>query len=651
MFKLFSQAVAANFARMSAGELFTVDTLDIYGSYLAAFPEGSNPIFRERTEHDCNCCKQFIRTLGRVVTINADGTRSTVWDNCGELPEPYATVANALRNLVVQSPIQGVFRSKEPKYGTDHNFDHATGQRWDHFEGRVARIHSSPNPAKLIGDVRSARGVLERGVTDFKPEFFTLVIELIEANGLYRGSEHLNAIKGFRDLKVAYDAARAPQDWLWAFAGKPLAKFRNTAIGGLFVDLAEGFDFDAAVRRFEATVAPQNYKRPTAAITPTQINAAVAALNELGLEGAVERRMARFSDLSVSDVLFVDNRVAGQMKGGLTNLLLDAVKPKPVKIDNPIQISVSDFMALPKTSVALVLSAEQQGNFVTLTAPVHANTGKLFKWNNDFAWSYDGEVADSIKQRVKRAGGNVDGKLRVSLSWHNSDDLDLHAQAPEGHIHYHRYHRHGVLDVDMNGLDKHDSMAPVENMTWKAPRDGAYRIWVNQFSPRECNRSKPGFEIEFHFDGVSQFFGYAAPHTRGDIDVATFRIVKGQMADLVVNTTLTRLSGDIEKWGVKTGAPVEVETILLSPNHWENSGCLGNKHWFFILKDCKNPDAVRGIYNEFLRGELDQHRKVFEVLASKTKAPSVPDQLSGVGFSTGTVIAIVDGHKAYNIQF
>ena len=68
-FKTFSQAVHARYTKLAEGELFIVDVLDIYDSYLAAFPEGTNPIFRTRTEHDCNCCKQFIRRLGQLVAI------------------------------------------------------------------------------------------------------------------------------------------------------------------------------------------------------------------------------------------------------------------------------------------------------------------------------------------------------------------------------------------------------------------------------------------------------------------------------------------------------------------------------------------------------------------------------------------------------
>ena len=48
----------------------------------------------------------------------------------------------------------------------------------------------------------------------------------------------------------------------------------------------------------------------------------------------------------------------------------------------------------------------------------------MFKWDNNFSWAYTGDVTDSIKERVKAAGGNVSGFIRVSLSWHNHDSLD-----------------------------------------------------------------------------------------------------------------------------------------------------------------------------------------------------------------------------------
>ena len=46
--------------------LYEVDTDRecLWNLYLSSFPEGTNPIFKTRTEHDCNCCKNFIRDMG-----------------------------------------------------------------------------------------------------------------------------------------------------------------------------------------------------------------------------------------------------------------------------------------------------------------------------------------------------------------------------------------------------------------------------------------------------------------------------------------------------------------------------------------------------------------------------------------------------------
>lgn len=60
----------------------------------------------------------------------------------------------------------------------------------------------------------------------------------------------------------------------------------------------------------------------------------------------------------------------------------------------------------------------------------------------------------------------------------------------------------------------------------------------------------------------------------------------------------------------------------------------GNKHYFFMLDGCSNPDAVRGFYNEFLSEELRPHRKVFEALSSSMKCIPAKEQLSGLGFSS-----------------
>ena len=139
MFKPFADVVKKRFVEMSQGELFVVKSDDIYERYLAAFPEGSNPMFRQRTEHDCNCCKQFIRRLGVVVAIK-NGEIITVWGNL-DLTGPYKIVADALDAYVRSLPIESVFRTKEKQYGVTHNYDKVTNERYEHFCGVVDAKH------------------------------------------------------------------------------------------------------------------------------------------------------------------------------------------------------------------------------------------------------------------------------------------------------------------------------------------------------------------------------------------------------------------------------------------------------------------------------------------------------------------------------
>lgn len=62
--------------------LFSVD-LDkdeLWETYLNSFPEGSNPIFRERRAFDCSFCRHFIKSFGGVVTIDSTNNTKTIWD-------------------------------------------------------------------------------------------------------------------------------------------------------------------------------------------------------------------------------------------------------------------------------------------------------------------------------------------------------------------------------------------------------------------------------------------------------------------------------------------------------------------------------------------------------------------------------------------
>jgi hypothetical protein len=512
--------------------------------------------------------------------------------------------------------------------------------------------------AKRQGDDRTTHAVLVRGLTELKPEAVQTVVQLIEQNNLYRGAEFKRQLEGFAAFQARYLAIADAKDreifaWSLMDVAAPLARLRNTAIGTLLQDLSADRDLEEAVKAYERMVAPQNYKRPTALISKAQVEQAMKTIHELGLESALERRHARYEDVPISMVHFVDNAVRGRLKDGIVPieaLLMSEVKPAKFNPKGAKEVSIDAFLAdiLPYvTSVQLYLDNELLPNFMSLTAPVHEDAQPLFKWNNGFAWSYDGNVTDTIKEKVKRAGGRVEGvAMRVSLAWFKTDDFDLHCTLPSGREIYYG-NKADILDVDMNV--RGESREPVENMRWvKPPADGVYRFWVNNFTHRES--VNVGFAIEIEGIGLSgvQSLRYEKdiPH-KHDVHVAEIVVEGGQIQ--VVRPSIDMIGGAFsrEHWGIKTLDTARVNSIILSPNYWSvdafdissvpkgvYSRQVGNKHWFFILDGCINPLPVRGIYNEFLRSDLEKHRKVFEVLGDKTKCPVAQEQMSGVGFSS-----------------
>jgi hypothetical protein len=340
-----------------------------------------------------------------------------------------------------------------------------------------------------------------------------------------------------------------------------------------------------------------------------------------------------------------------------------AVEKPSFDKDKAEVITIDDFMTrvLPGvTGMELVLRNSQQNNFMSLTAPVHADVAPLFKWNNNFGWSYDGNITDSIKERVKAQGGKTDAVLRVSLAWFNKDDLDIHVIEPDGHEIYfgnkgQKSRNTGMLDVDMNAYGPHSDTAPVENVVWDRPMDGVYHVVVNNYNKRTSDN--PGYTLELESAGqLHQFTSTISPKTGQNHDALSLLVKNGVVTKFEVLDTLTGGSYSQEKWGVATETPVKVSTLMLSPNYWDGNA-VGNKHWFFVLDGCKNDQPARGVYNEFLSSGLEKHRKVFELVGEKTKCQPTDDQLSGVGFSStrgDSVLVSVTGpklRKTFNITF
>jgi hypothetical protein len=647
-FKNFKSEMQKQFDRMVKTNnvlyLTNVDKDLIYETYLAAFPEGTNEIYRERNAHDCNACKQFLRPYGNIVAIENNKLVS-IWDF--DMPDFYKEVASKLSDLVKSKPIKEVFVSKFQKLGIDSNKEIKLGvvKTWEHFYFKlpIAFVNKNTKSIESVkADFTAAKEVFKRSLEEISVDSIETTLDLILQKAIYRGEESKYVVSELLKHKKIYielsDNEKDNYAWNNSIKYPAIAKIRNHAIGTLLVDLSKDKEINIAVAFFEHLMAPQNYKRTSAIITKNMITNAQSKIAEMGFEDSLGRRFANIDDISMGDILHAnhESKIAMNVFDELKQEL-PANQQKLTKID---EVTIEDFIKniLPNsTSLEILLENKHENNFLSLIAPKIKDSKSLFKWNNSFSWAYNGDVTDSIKERVKRAGGNVNGVLRTSLSWFNYDDLDIHVIEPNNNEIYYR-HQHsnttGFLDVDMNANGS-NTRKGVENITWTNKNkmlEGTYKVIINNFNKRE--NQDFGFDVEMEYDGKLYNFNYSKliPNNHS-IPVVEFKLSKTKGIEIINSLKLSSSSKEI--WNLNTNTFHKVSLMLNSPNFWENTGSgIGNKHYFFILENCKNPTTPRGFFNEFLNEKLMKERKVFDVLGSKMKVENSDEQLSGIGFSS-----------------
>ncbi|RFZ78294.1 hypothetical protein DS742_14370 [Lacrimispora amygdalina] len=653
-----------------------VDKDELWNTYLDSFPAGTNKIFRERREHDCSCCRQFIKNIGNAVVIK-DNEVHTIWElNLGD--KIYQSVCEALDLFVKSHMVSDVYVSKFKKIGTDFNYEDMNGKmhKWDHFFLELPDKfydRSSRYEGDIKGGFRDTKNVFKRSLDEIFMDSIDTVLELINSNTLYKGEEWKAALGEFRKYKKEFDKLQTEKEkekelFAWeksVKAGGAIGRIRNHSIGTLLVNISEGMDLDLAVKKYEQIVAPSNYKRPKAIFTKKMLEEAHRTITELGYMDSLQRRFANLDDITVNNILF-SNKDSAKRIGGMSDIFGDMAKDvavSPKRFSKVEEISVKDFVenVLPTAKeVEAFVENKHDKNFVSLIAPVNSEAKTMFKWNNGMSWAYTGNITDSdITQRVKDAGGRVDGALRFSHSWNydgmrNGSLMDLHVFMPgsnqdvvfkngkEIHDNYgnnervgwnHRNHiaSGGSQDVDYTNVAP-VGYIPVENTTFPSIdklKEGVYIFKIHNWNLR--NPTSGGFKAEIAFGGnVYKFIRREPLQNKEWVTLAKIELKNGEfkIIEMMDNDTTP-----IDIWNVRTNQFVPVSVICYSPNYFDEQDGIGHRHLFFMLKDCKNGEEPNGYYNEFLKNELVEHKRVFEALGAKCHVEDTEDQLSGIGFS------------------
>jgi hypothetical protein len=508
---------------------------------------------------------------------------------------------------------------------------------------------SRKSEASIKGEYRESKNVFKRSLEEISKDAIESVLDLISQKSLYKGEEWQAVLEKFLALKNQYDNLPDSQkeNYCWsksAEVGGVISRLRNHSIGVLLTDITNGIELDEAVRRYEKIVAPSNYKRPKAIFTKKMIEQAHEKVKELGLGESLGRRHATLEDITINDILFANKDAAKKITGNVFEELEQDVAVNPKKFSKVEEVSIDHFVEhiLPKISnFEILFENKHESNLVSLIAPQNTESPSLFKWNNGFSWAYNGNITDSMKERVKAAGGNVEGVLRFSIQWNddndNNNDFDAHCIEPDKNEIYYASKRNpsttGYLDVDIQGPFRECGGKPaVENIAWtnKAKmKNGVYKFFVHNYSH---NGGRTGFSAEIECNGQMYNFEYNKELKQNEkVLVAKVRFDKEKGIEII--DSLPTSTSTKEIWSLNTNQFHPVSVMMYSPNYWEGEKGVGHRHYFFMLNGCKNETQPNGFFNEFLKEDLNKHKRVFEALGSKMRVQPSNNQLSGLGFS------------------
>ena len=686
----FNKQIQAQFDKMCAsGKLFrsSITGQQVWELYLKNFKKEHNPVFRDpaSTLHNCNLCNNFIRRYGNIVAVDAELNIITLFDTItGEAyKDSAAAVSKALKAAQIADvffetfdelnslPYESIAKNATVfKLGIDKNVKRYTKEEAEKFgvvqpnEIRTfnhMHLHlpkqfvdfSGKSIEAIMSYYRDDKNVFQRAMETISLDTLYLVRDLINQGSLLDGQTHLYKIEQIIPLKKEYDELRSwyiskTINWCWIISYKlPYAKFRNELIGVLCSELSEGKELNEACQAWNKRVDPANYMKATAPITKKQIEEAKKFVEENGYVESFDRRFATIDDIKASEILHIN-----EGKGDIKSVsIFDSVKStstrhKRSEFDGVEEVSIDKFMQdiLPGcTSVEAFLSNKHEGNLVSMTTANVKESKPIFKWDNNYSWTFNGNLAgkSQIKEAVKTAGGKVDGILRFSLVWNDTNggdnsDLDAWCEQPDrvriGHSTPFRRDRNnnslssckGQLDLDNTNPS---GKLAVENIYFtdiKYLKSGIYKFWVNQFHARNSQ----GFKAEIEFNGEIYNYEYKKP-VSGIIVIAEVMFSKGEFS---IKHFLPETQSTKDLYGLQTEQFHKVNLVCLSPNHWNNNN-VGNKHYFFMLDKCKCPTSLRSFHIENLLPELAQHRKVLEVLGTTNMIQPSDKQLSGLGFN------------------
>lgn len=277
-----------------AGEpLFTTNTENLYDVFLDNLPAN-------RQHYNCHACRDFFNKYAGLVIV-ADDSGCIVPINLPVLPNDnfFYKAINSVRNVVMNSKINGIFLSEEKVWGKP-----VTGE-WSHFyvipDNDFVFKHSLYNASEMMARKKHEFVTLIKALSVIDKNVVKTAIQVLDTNQLYRSEKFIGNAEWLLNLINLIEAnKRNKTNLVWrAIATAPAGFYapRSSMIGTLLDDIILGLTFENIKRRFNAKMHPLEYQRPQAMPSEGNIKQAEEVVAKLGIAKSLDRRYAKIEDI------------------------------------------------------------------------------------------------------------------------------------------------------------------------------------------------------------------------------------------------------------------------------------------------------------------------------------------------------------------
>lgn len=360
------------------------DPDDLWNVYLDSF------LTEElRQEHNCNCCKNFIRNYGSMVTLDSKGkATSPLWDTGTDFGE-WNDVVKVLSKQVKKQKVSGIMYTKENVLGESFSGG------WSHFSVATpnnSKVSGHKTHSQLQSEKKEEYRMVSRSIIKYSLASVEQAISILTPDTLNQSDKFLGVVQWWNTLYNGIVEGSNRNNVIWNFVAESPSGFchiNGTVVGSLLDNIIAGKSFDEIKRIHNSMVDPLKYQRAQSAPTLGNINQAEKIIEQLGIEKSLYRRVASVAEI---DKLWVkpDVKTSQESSGSVFGHLKKDIKGS--KEINPIEVDGGK-VTLEKFMNKIVGSADKveayirtSEYFVSFVAPVHDDAPSIMKWDNNFSW-------------------------------------------------------------------------------------------------------------------------------------------------------------------------------------------------------------------------------------------------------------------------